>query len=273
MPKPLIKTIDFKVKNKISEDVLSRWENNANLKADEEDEDTISILDVIGQDYFGEGVTAKRISAALRKIGEDKDIKVIINSPGGSVFEGIAIYNLLAQHKGKIKVNVIGLAASAASLIAMAGDDIVMGESAFLMIHNAWGCVCGNKNDMREAADVFDKFDASLKKVYAKRTGLDEDEITKMLDEETWLNSSDALEKGFVDSVIESKKTENKKDDKQEKALAKRKIELALNNLGLSKKEREEIFKKAGVSDSQKQEQSDSVEAKDYALLIEAIKN
>lgn len=86
---------------------------------------------------MGEGVTAKRISAALRAIGE-QDIVVNLNSPGGDMFEGLAIYNLLRAHSGKVTVNILGIAASAASIIAMAGDEIKMGRGAFLMIHNCW---------------------------------------------------------------------------------------------------------------------------------------
>ena len=108
---------------------LDRW--NANVITNDASDNTISVLDVIGADYIsGEGVTAKRIAAALRSIG-NKDVIVNINSPGGDFFEGVAIYNLLREHPAKVTVQVLGLAASAASIIAMAGDEILIAKSAF----------------------------------------------------------------------------------------------------------------------------------------------
>jgi len=111
-------------KNKIDDGILARWDKTL-VSADEKN-NTINIFDVIGQDYFGEGFTAKRMSAALRSIGAENDVVVSINSPGGDFFEGATIYNLLAEHKGHVTVNVSGLAAFAASVIAMAGDTITI---------------------------------------------------------------------------------------------------------------------------------------------------
>ncbi|EPJ5267720.1 head maturation protease, ClpP-related, partial [Providencia stuartii] len=123
-------SISYELKPK----ALDKW--NSGIRAASSD-NTISVLDVIGEDFWGEGVTAKRISAALRAIG-NQDVVVNINSPGGDMFEGLAIYNLLRAHNGKVTVNILGIAASAASVIAMAGDEIRMGRGAFLMIHNCW---------------------------------------------------------------------------------------------------------------------------------------
>ncbi|BEN40789.1 hypothetical protein SMKC049_25810 [Serratia marcescens] len=114
---------------------LERW--NGGLKAAASNDNSISVFDVIGQDYWGEGVTAKRIAGALRSMN-GADVTVNINSPGGDMFEGLAIYNLLREYQGKVTVKVLGLAASAASIIAMAGDEIQIGRGAFLMIHNCW---------------------------------------------------------------------------------------------------------------------------------------
>lgn len=114
---------------------LDRW--NGGIKAAATDDNSISVFDVIGQDYWGEGVTAKRIAGALR-VMNGADVTVNINSPGGDMFEGLAIYNLLREYQGKVTVKVLGIAASAASVIAMAGDDIQIGRGAFLMIHNCW---------------------------------------------------------------------------------------------------------------------------------------
>ncbi|HEC0958195.1 TPA: Clp protease ClpP, partial [Klebsiella pneumoniae] len=132
-------------------DALERWEPE--VRAAGNDANSISIYDSIGENWEGTGVTAKRISAALRAIG-DKDVVVNINSPGGDFFEGVAIYNLLREHPGRVTVQVMGLAASAASVIAMAGDEILMGDGSFLMIHNAWAVAIGNRHDMADAAKL-----------------------------------------------------------------------------------------------------------------------
>ncbi len=122
-------------------DALEKWEPGVRAAAGD-DSASISIYDQIGDNWEGTGITAKRISAALRNIGA-RNLTVNVNSPGGDFFEGVAIYNLLREHKAKVTVNVMGIAASAASVIAMAGDEILMGDGAFLMIHNAWTVAIG----------------------------------------------------------------------------------------------------------------------------------
>lgn len=236
-------------KNKISDGILARWDKTI-IAEKKENLPSIDILDVIGADFFGEGFTAKRMSAALRSIGEDKDIVVNINSPGGDFFEGVAIYNMLAQHKGEVTINIIGLAASAASVVAMAGDKIKISKIGFLMIHNAWAIVIGNKNDLRDAAGTLEQFDKSIISAYSARASIEDKQIAKMMDNETWIGADDAIEFGFADEIIEAKKAEGKEGEKQTKAQAKRTIEMALARMGLSRKEREDIFQKAGVRDA-----------------------
>ena len=119
-----------------------------------EDDHRITIMDVIGEDFFG-GVSSRQISAALRRVG-DNDVRVTVNSPGGNYFEGLAIYNLLREHPFKVTIEVVGMAASAASVIAMAGDEIRIAKAGFLMIHNVWTVAMGDKNEMREAADLME---------------------------------------------------------------------------------------------------------------------
>src|SRR5690606_23214700 len=122
--------------------VLAKWAERPQA-AEGDDPNTISIYDVIGEDWWtGGGFTAKRAAAALRSIGKNP-VTVNVNSPGGDMFEGIAIYNLLREHPAEVTVNVMGLAASAASIIAMAGDKINVALGSFVMIHNAWGIVIG----------------------------------------------------------------------------------------------------------------------------------
>lgn len=181
---------------------MERW-NGAVKAAEAEGDNTISILEVIGEDWWtGGGVTAKRIAAALRSIGADKDVVVNVNSPGGDFFEGLAIYNLLREHKGHVTVKVLGLAASAASLIAMAGDRVEIARAGFLMIHNTWIVAIGNRHDLRDMADYLEPFDQAAVDLYAARSGLDAKEIGRMMDRETFIGGSQAVEKGFADALL-----------------------------------------------------------------------
>lgn len=258
---------------KIEDKVLARWDSSVRAESKEKGA-TIDIFDTIGSDWFGDGFTAKRMSAALRSIGEENDVLVNINSPGGDVFEAASIYNLLAQHKGHVTVNIIGLAASAASVIAMAGDTVKISKVGFLMIHNSWSVVMGNKDDLREAADILEKFDISILSTYAAKVSIEESKIKKMMKDETWLSADDALEFGFVDEVIDvkTKKDDAPTEEKQVKAQAKRKIEMALAREGFSRKEREDIFQKAGVREASEPVSRDADEEK-WKALIETMKN
>ncbi len=179
---------------------LERW--TPDLIAADKADNTISILEPIGQDpWTGDGVTAKRIAAALRSIG-DKDVVVNLNSPGGDFFEGLAIYTLLREHKGEVTVKVLGVAASAASVVAMAGDEILIARAGFLMIHDVWALVIGNKNDLREMADTLEPFDAAMADIYSARTGIDAKKVGKMMDAETWIGGAAAVEQGFADALL-----------------------------------------------------------------------
>src|SRR5476649_135870 len=157
-----------KVTSELSPAALDRWDGG--IKAANSTDNTISIFDVIGSDYWGEGVTANRISGALYSLNGE-DVTVNINSPGGDMFEGLAIYNLLRQYSGKVTVKVLGLAASAASIIAMAGDEVQVGRGAFLMIHNCWVAVMGNRNDLIQTAQDMAPFDQAMADIYAARSG------------------------------------------------------------------------------------------------------
>lgn len=180
-------------------EAFERW--NSGISAAQAPENTISILDVIGEDIFGDGVTSKRVAAALRRIG-DQEVYVDINSPGGNFFEGVAIYNMLRQHSQKVHVRILGLAASAASVIAMAGDEIQIGRAGFLMIHNAWVIALGNRHDMREAADVLEPFDDAMASVYAAQSGVDKAQVAEWMDQEKWFNGEQAVEVGLADGLL-----------------------------------------------------------------------
>ena len=224
-------------------DVLSQWAESP-MAAAEGDGNTITIYDVIGEDWWtGGGFTLKRAAAALRSIGSGKDVVVNINSPGGDMFEGIAIYNLLAAHQGKVVVNVMGLAASAASIIAMAGDEILMGEGAQLMIHNSWGMVVGNRHDLAAAAETFAGFDQSLADIYHARTGMKMAEIVKLMDAETFMRADDAVAGGFADgkSALAST-TGDAKNTMDRGLMARRQTEAALARAGFSRGDRQQMM-------------------------------
>ena len=158
----------------------------------------ISIYDEIG-DY---GTSAKQFIDDLKSVGS-KDITIRMNSVGGSVFDGLAIYNVLRSHQGYVKVKIEGLSASIASIIALAGDDIEMAENGFFMIHNPFGKSMGGADDMRKTADLLDKIKQELINIYANKTQLSEETISSMMDEETWLTSQEAKEMGIIDGITE----------------------------------------------------------------------
>ena len=149
------------------------------------------------------GVTAKGFLAELGALSDDAPIDLRLNSPGGSVFDAVAIYNALNRHAGDITVWIDGIAASAASYIAMAGDTVVMPGNAFLMIHDPSGLVMGTADDMRSMAEALDKVKSSLVQGYAARSTKPSDEIAALMAAETWLDASDALDLGFADRIAE----------------------------------------------------------------------
>ena len=159
----------------------------------------ISIYDEIG----AYGVWAKAFLADLGKLPDKAPLTLRLNSPGGSVFDAVAIYNALQRHAGNVTVSIDGIAASAASYIAMAGDEIIMPENAFLMIHDPSGMAMGTSADMRSMAEALDKIGASLLRGYAAKSGKAEKDIAKMMAKETWLDAAEALEMGFADTMAE----------------------------------------------------------------------
>jgi len=165
----------------------------------------IEIFDVIGQDYFGEGITAGSVKAQLDAMGEVDEIVVRLNSPGGDVFDGLAIFNLLKEHPAKITVKVDGYAASSASIIAMAGDEVVMGVGSQLMIHNPWTFALGESKDLRKTADTLDDIKGGLVDVYLTKTDSDAQTVSDWMDEELWLGVAEAKELGFATASSEEK--------------------------------------------------------------------
>ena len=215
---------------------LDRWDGG--IKAATTDDNTISVFDVIGQDYWGEGITAKRIAGALRAMN-GADITVNINSPGGDMFEGLAIYNLLREYEGHVTVKVLGIAASAASIIAMAGDDIQIGRGAFLMIHNCWVYAMGNRHDFAELAQSLEPFDTAMADIYA-RSGLDIAAVQKLMDAESYIGGSDAVAKGLADSLLSADAVS---DGDESPAAALRKLDALLAKTNTPRSERRKLIK------------------------------
>ncbi|EBA4571178.1 TPA_asm: Clp protease ClpP [Salmonella enterica subsp. enterica serovar Mbandaka] len=216
---------------------LDRWDGG--IKAATTDDNTISVFDVIGQDYWGEGITAKRIAGALRAMN-GADVTVNINSPGGDMFEGLAIYNLLREYEGHVTVKVLGIAASAASIIAMAGDDIQIGRGAFLMIHNCWLYAMGNRHDFAELAQSLEPFDTAMADIYAARSGLDIAAVQKLMDAESYIGGSDAVEKGLADSLLSADAVS---DGDESPAAALRKLDALLAKTNTPRSERRKLIK------------------------------
>jgi ATP-dependent Clp protease, protease subunit len=167
------------------------------------DKAEIWIYEEIGQDFWtGSGVTSKNFQKELSAITA-KQIDLHINSPGGAVFDGVAIYNLIKQHPANVTTYIDGIAASIASIIALAGNKVVMAENALYMMHNPSGVVMGTAADMRSLADVLDKIRGTMTGVYAAKSGRADDEISALLDAETWMTAAEAKEFGFVDEIAD----------------------------------------------------------------------
>lgn len=238
----------------VTEESISKWcaGLRAAVKADDQTAN-IEMFGVIGEDFWsGGGITAKLVSSQLRAIG-DKDVTVLVNSPGGDMFEGIAIYNLLQQHKGSVTVKVLGLAASAASVIAMAGDDIQIGQGAFLMIHNCWVMAMGNRHDMQEVSDYLAPFDDALADIYSARSGQKKTACAAWMDAETFMNASQSVDRGFATGILPAAEvTEDKEATNRAKsASALRKADVVLARAGVPRSERRALFSKRMHSGTQ----------------------
>lgn len=227
------------------EQAFDDW--NAGVMAQQSPENTISVLDVIGEDFWtGGGVTSRRVSAALRAIG-DQDVFVDINSPGGDFFEGVAIYNALRAHPRKVTVRVLGLAASAASVVAMAGDEIQIGKAGFLMVHNAWVVAIGNRHDLAEAVRVMEPFDDAMATVYAERAGVERAKAAEWMDNETWFNGEQAVSAGLADAFLPADQVAENPERTQAAAGLKpvQKLEFGLARAGMSRDKRRSLIGEA----------------------------
>ena len=171
-----------------------KFENRGSNKAE------IFIYDDIGEGWFG-GITSKQFADEIKKLGNVSEINVRINSQGGSVFDGVAIYNTLASHPAKITVDIDSACLSIASVIAMAGDEINMARNASFMIHEPHGIFAGDSEGLRKQADLLDMVRGQLLDTYAVNRKIDEDQLSDWMKAETWFTASEALEAGFIDNV------------------------------------------------------------------------
>lgn len=178
------------------------------IAATDTDDPEILIYDMI-DDFFG--ISAEMVAKDLQAFKKDKprNINVRVNSPGGSVFSGIAIENVLRQFPANITMHIDGIAASAASLIAMAGDTIKMADTAVFMIHKPYTGTAGDADELRKTADLLDLIQGSITTSYRRRTGLAKDALNQMVNNETWFNAEEALESKFIDEIVDGSPVQN----------------------------------------------------------------
>jgi len=187
------------------------------------------ITDVYIFDEIGTyGVTAQAFINDIKDL-KDTPINLRINSLGGDVFDGMAMYNVIKRREARTTVYIEGIAASIATIIALGADEVVMAENSLFMIHNAWGGTMGEAKDMRKTADTLDKISSELTDIYRKKTGLSNDVLAEMMDAETWLNADEAYELGFVDTISDSIKVAAKYDVSKFKNITQEEIQNKLS--------------------------------------------
>ncbi len=182
-------------------ELLKRQDARAEVTPPSGSDNEFLIYDIIGRDF---GISAKSLQTFLSEHREADEIHIRINSPGGSVYEGRAMSTLIHNFKGKTVCHVDGVAASAASFVAISCDEVIMGKGTMLMIHNAWSLAVGNRHEMEKEARMLAKIDESMATDYASKSGKTVEEIHQMMDEETWFTDQEAIDMGFADRIDES---------------------------------------------------------------------
>jgi ATP-dependent Clp protease, protease subunit len=232
----------FGFKNQKYNEQLANIPHNFAVTHDEEaGVSELTIYGDIGESWWWESTSATDVDKALKAAGNN-DLVIHLNSPGGSAFDGIAIYNRLKAHKGKVTIHVDGWACSAASVIAMAADELVMGAGAMMMIHEASTIVWGSKTLMRKEADMLEKLEDGIIDIYMTRATIEREEIRNMVNEETWFSANEAVEMGFATTTA----TTVEGDD--ELALLKAQMQAMKNELDLYKHQQEEPEQKPAAS-------------------------
>lgn len=175
----------------------------------------LTIYGDIGESWWGESITASDVEKALKNVSTDQ-IHVHLNSPGGDAFDGIAIYNQLKNHSAKVTIHVDGLAASAASVIAMAADELIMNTGSMLMIHEASTFAWGTKADIKKTLNALEGIDKSIADIYMTRFKGERSEIETLIENETWFTSDEAVDLGFADKVNDTSSQEDEPVDPEE---------------------------------------------------------
>jgi len=178
------------------------------IKAQNDDEAEIIIYDVIGWPFIEADAFVRDLSTI-----KAKTITVRINSPGGDVFDGTAIFNALRNHPAKVVTRVDGLAASIASVLALAGDEVQAHSNTMFMIHNSWALAIGDQHALRETADILSKIDSNILDIYYAKTGHGKKELRQMMNDETWFTAKEAKERGFIDTIIDGQASAQAKFD------------------------------------------------------------
>lgn len=176
------------------------WQIRNAVEGDD-DHAEIKLYAEVGESWWFESVTAQEFTDELDQLDVSR-ITLRINSPGGSVFDGVAMYSALRSHRAQVTAVVEGLAASIASIVMLAGDRVQISDAAMVMIHNPWGMAVGDATDMRKTAATLDEIRDVMVGVYAKKTGRTDAEIIEALDAETWLSAQKALDFGLVDEIL-----------------------------------------------------------------------
>jgi len=166
----------------------------------------ILIYDVIGKGFFEDGVTPESVHAQIME-ASGEDILVRINSPGGLVADGITIMNLLAGYSGSVDISIDGLAASAATIVALGGERVTMANGSRYMIHDPWGATVGNADEHAKSVERLNATANDMAELYASRIGGDADKVRAMMREEVWLSALEAVEMGFADGMAEGVKS------------------------------------------------------------------
>lgn len=174
--------------------------------------------DITSWEWLESDVSSYTLSKELQGLDVDV-INVHINSYGGEVAEGLAIYNMLKNHKAKVNTICDGFACSIAAVIFMAGDERIMNNASLLMIHNAWTCAAGNANELRKTADDLDVITQATTEAFKACVNISDDELKTLLDNESWLSPQEALEKGFATSIKASENNENPSQSVKNKVL------------------------------------------------------
>ncbi|MFY9110760.1 MAG: head maturation protease, ClpP-related [Desulfomonilia bacterium] len=213
------------------------------IEASANDQAEILVYDVIGWPYNDAGDLVRYVNS----LG-DKDILVRLNTPGGDVFDGMAIFNSLANHKGKVTIRIEALAASMGSVLAMAGKEIQAYSNTMMMIHDPWIYTAGNQYELREMADLLEKISGNMLDVYAGRSKIGKREMREIMKAETWYTAKEAKEKGFIDTILETGKAAKAQFDLtmytnapdgicsiEGRNLTEREIERALRDAGASR--------------------------------------